>query len=251
VFRDGDQVELGSRNERPLTRYFPQLVDAVKRQLPARCVIDAEIMVPDPTGRRLDFRCAVAAHPPRGQPGRPAGLPDLGPPGRLRPACPGRHRLDRPAVHPAPRGPGGCPRPGRAADPPDPGTTDRDLALDWLGRFEGAGLDGVVAKQIDAVYEPDRRGWFKVKHTRTADCVVGGCRLHKRGADLVGSLLLGLYTQDGELASLGRHRQGLDGMAAGLIPEESWSAPTGDVSRLVAALRWRVRAGVTVTSLPT
>src|SRR5215217_5500757 len=101
VFRDGDQVELGSRNERPLTRYFPQLVDAVKRQLPARCVIDAEIMVPDPTGRRLDFRCAVAAHPPRGQPGRPAGLPDLGPPGRLRPACPGRHRLDRPAVHPA------------------------------------------------------------------------------------------------------------------------------------------------------
>jgi ATP-dependent DNA ligase len=105
------------------------------------------------------------------------------------------------------------------AGPPihlSPAATDRDLALDWLGQFEGAGLDG--AKQVDAVYEPDRREWFKVKHTRSADCVVGGYRLHKRGADLVGSLLLGLYIQDGELASLGRHRQRLDGMAAGLIP---------------------------------
>ena len=84
-----------------------------------------------------------------------------------------------------------------------PATTDRTLALDWLGRFEGAGLDGVVAKLLDGVYEPDRRGWVKVKHHRTADCVVAGYRLHKRGQDLVGSLLLGLYTDAGELASVG------------------------------------------------
>jgi ATP-dependent DNA ligase len=82
-------------------------------------------------------------------------------------------------------------------------TTDRDLAAEWLSRFEGAGLDGLVAKRLDGVYEPDRRVWLKVKHQRTADCVVGGYRLHKRGEDLIGSLLLGLFTQDGELASVG------------------------------------------------
>jgi ATP-dependent DNA ligase len=84
-----------------------------------------------------------------------------------------------------------------------PATTDRALAAEWLGRFEGAGLDGLVTKALDGVYEPDRRVWRKVKHTRTADCVVGGYRLHKRGEDLVGSLLLGLYTDDGELAMAG------------------------------------------------
>jgi ATP-dependent DNA ligase len=84
-----------------------------------------------------------------------------------------------------------------------PATTDRDLAAEWLSRFEGAGLDGLVAKLLDGVYEPDRRSWRKVKHTRTADCVVAGYRLHKRGEDLVGSLLLGLYTDDGDLAMAG------------------------------------------------
>jgi ATP-dependent DNA ligase len=84
-----------------------------------------------------------------------------------------------------------------------PATTDRTLAVEWLSRFEGAGLDGLVAKALDGTYEPDRRVWRKVKHTRTADCVVGGYRLHKRGIDLVGSLLLGLYTSEGELAMAG------------------------------------------------
>ena len=84
-----------------------------------------------------------------------------------------------------------------------PATIDRTLAGEWLGRFEGAGLDGLVAKALDGIYEPDRRGWRKVKHTRTADCVVGGYRLHKQGIDLVGSLLLGLYTDGGELAMAG------------------------------------------------
>jgi ATP-dependent DNA ligase len=84
-----------------------------------------------------------------------------------------------------------------------PATSDRDLAAEWLGRFEGAGLDGLVAKPLDGVYEPDRRAWSKVKHQRTADCVVGGYRPHKRGPELIGSLMLGLYTGDGELASVG------------------------------------------------
>jgi len=84
-----------------------------------------------------------------------------------------------------------------------PATTDRQLASEWFRRFEGAGLDGVVAKLLDGIYEPDRRGWLKVKHVRTADCVVGGYRLHKRGPDAVGSLLLGLFTDSGELASVG------------------------------------------------
>jgi ATP-dependent DNA ligase len=84
-----------------------------------------------------------------------------------------------------------------------PATTDRELAAEWLSRFEGAGLDGLVAKLLDGTYEPDRRVWRKVKHQRTADCVVAGYRLHKRGEDLVGSLLLGLYTDTGELASVG------------------------------------------------
>jgi ATP-dependent DNA ligase len=203
VFRDGDQVELGSRNERPMTRYFPELVEAIKTHLPIRCVIDAEIVVPDPEGQRLDFdalllrihpaasRVALLASqtPARlvafdllalgeidwtGQPfvRRRAALEDalaqVGPPVHLTPA-----------------------------------TTDRDLAREWLGRFEGAGLDGLVAKLLEGVYEPDRRVWAKVKHHRTADCVVAGYRLHKRGEDLVGSLLLGLYTDEGELASVG------------------------------------------------
>jgi hypothetical protein len=107
VFRDGDQVELGSRRERPLTRYFPELVAAVKTHLPTCCVIDAEIVVPDPVGRRLDWDALLLRiHP--------------GAAGRLRPAgAPGRG-LDRPAVHPSPRRPGGRPGAGGAAGPPDP-----------------------------------------------------------------------------------------------------------------------------------
>jgi ATP-dependent DNA ligase len=203
VFRDGDEVELGSRKERPLTRYFPELVDAVKRQLPARCVIDGEIVVPDPAGRRLDFDALLLRiHPAASRvallasqtPARLVAFDLLAleaidwtgrPFTRRRAALEGALAQTGPPIHLT------------------PATTDRDLALDWLGRFEGAGLDGVVAKQVDGIYEPDRRVWRKVKHTRTADCVVGGYRLHKRGADLIGSLLLGLYTQDGELASVG------------------------------------------------
>jgi ATP-dependent DNA ligase len=203
VFRDRDQVELGSRNERPMTRYFPELVAAVKAHLPARCVVDAEIVVPDPAGRRLDFDALLLRiHPAASRvrllaeqtPARLVAFDLLaldevdwtGRPFRLRRAAlEGALARAGPPVHLT------------------PATTDRELALDWLGRFEGAGLDGVLAKPLDGVYEPDRRAWAKVKHHRTADCVLAGYRLHKRGPELIGSLLLGLYTDDGELASVG------------------------------------------------
>jgi ATP-dependent DNA ligase len=203
VFRDGVEVELGSRNERPLTRYFPELVEAVRAQLPPRCVVDAEIVVPDPEGRRLDFDALLLRIHPAAS--RVALLAEQTP-ARL-------VAFDLLALGDVDWT--GQPFAGRRvaledaladAQPPvhlTPATSDRKLAAEWLSRFEGAGLDGVVAKAPDGVYEPDRRVWRKVKHIRTADCVVAGYRLHKRGQDLVGSLLLGLYTHDGELAMAG------------------------------------------------
>jgi ATP-dependent DNA ligase len=203
VFRDGEEVELGSRNTRPMTRYFPELVTAVTAHLPARCVIDGEIVVPDAAGRRLDWDALLLRiHPAASRvallatqtPARFVAFDLLalgevdwtGQPFRRR-----RATLERALAQ---------------AAPPihlTPATTDRALAGEWLRRFEGAGLDGVVAKPLDGVYEPDRRVLVKVKHERTADCVVAGYRLHKRGPDLIGSLLLGLYTDTGELASVG------------------------------------------------
>jgi ATP-dependent DNA ligase len=178
VFRDGDQIELGSRNERPLTRYFPELVAAAAAHLPSRCVIDGEIVVPDPAGRRLDFDALLLRIHPAAS--RVALLAEQTP-ARLvafdllalddvdftgEPFARRRAALERALA--------------QAGPPVDltPATTDRDQAVSWLGRFEGAGLDGVVVKALDGVYEPDRRVWFKVKQ-RTADCVVGGYRLHK------------------------------------------------------------------------
>jgi ATP-dependent DNA ligase len=203
VFRDGEEVELGSRKERPLTRYFPEIVEASKAQLPPRCVVDAEIVVPDAAGRRLDFDALLLRiHPAASRvallasqtPARLVAFDLLALDARDHMAQPFARR--RAALEQA----------LAQVEPPvhlTPATTDRTLAADWLGRFEGAGLDGLVAKLLDGVYEPDRRGWLKVKHTRTADCVVGGYRLHKRGQELIGSLMLGLYTDDGELAMAG------------------------------------------------
>jgi ATP-dependent DNA ligase len=203
VFRDGDEVELGSRKERPLTRYFPEVVEAVRANLPPRCVVDAELVVPDAGGRRLDFDALLLRiHPAASRvallatqtPARLVAFDLLAldqtdhmaqPFARRRAALEGALAGVEPPVHLT------------------PATTDREVAAQWLSRFEGAGLDGVIAKALDGAYEPDRRVWGKVKHTRTADCVVGGYRLHKRGTDLVGSLLLGLYTADAELAMAG------------------------------------------------
>jgi len=174
VFRDSDEVELGSRNERPMTRYFPELVDAIKAHLPSRCVLDAEIVVPDAAGRRLDFNALLLRiHPAASRvallatqtPARLIAF-DLGAVGDVdytgQPFARRRAALERALA---------------TAGPPvhlTPATTDRDRAGRWLRRFEGAGLDGVIAKRLDGVYEPDRRALFKVKHARTVDCVVAG-----------------------------------------------------------------------------
>jgi ATP-dependent DNA ligase len=203
VFRDGDEVEIGSRNERPMTRYFPEVVAAVQSSLPDRCVIDGEIVIPDAEGRRLDFEALLQRIHPAASRVRllaeqtPAafvafdilaiGDTDLtGEPFSNR-----RSELERALA---------------AAKAPiylTPATTDAGLAEVWFSQFEGAGLDGVIAKPLAGTYQPDKRSMFKIKHERTADCVVAGYRLHKGATDAIGSLLLGLHNDDGALASVG------------------------------------------------
>ena len=204
IFRDRGEVEIGSRNERPLTRYFPELVAAALAELPERCVIDGEIVIPDASGQRLDCEALLQRIHPAAS--RVALLAEQTPAhfvafdllaldddrsvrAAVR-AAPG-HARSRPSARP------------RSPVHLTPATTDRDLAGQWFGQFEGAGLDGLIAKPLDGTYQPDKRVMFKVKHERTADCVVAGYRLHKSGPDAIGSLLLGLYTDAGDLASVG------------------------------------------------
>lgn len=202
VFRSGDLVEIGSRNEKPMTRYFPEVVEAVKESLPDKCVVDGEIVVIAPGGDRLDFDLLQQRiHPAASRVRKlsqetPAhfvafdllvlGDQDL----RERPFAERRALLEKALA---------------GAKPPvhlTPATRDRAVAQDWFEQFEGAGLDGVVAKPLDGTYQPDKRVMFKVKHERTADCVVAGYRTHKSGPDAIGSLLLGLYNGE-ELMSVG------------------------------------------------
>ena len=203
VFRDGDEVEIGSRNERPMTRYFPELVEAIRANLPGRCVVDGEIVVPDPELRRLEFETLQQRiHPAESRvrllaERTPAHLiafdllalddVDL----MRTPFAERRRGLERAL--------------GKARSPihVTPATTDAEVARGWFDRFEGAGLDGVIAKPAEGTYQQDKRVMFKVKHERTADCVVAGYRLHKSGPDAVGSLLLGLYDDAGDLANVG------------------------------------------------
>jgi ATP-dependent DNA ligase len=200
-FRDGDAVELGSRNERPLTRYFPELVDAALAELPERCVLDGEIVIAGDRG--LDFDALqLRMHPAAS---RVRMLADRTPASFIvfdllalgdddytgRPFSERRAALVDalsgcgPTIHVT------------------PATTDLGTARRWFDEFEGAGLDGVVAKPLAGTYQPDKRAMFKIKHQRTADCVVAGYRVHKSGDDAIGSLLLGLYRHDGDLASVG------------------------------------------------
>jgi ATP-dependent DNA ligase len=203
VFRDRGEIEIGSRNERPMTRYFPELAAAFAAQLPERCVIDGEIVVPDASGRRLDFEALqLRIHPAASRvellakqtPARFVAF-DLLALGSLdymeRPFLERRAALERVLAGVAP--------PLHLT----PTTTDRLVAQRWFSQFEGAGLDGLIAKAASGTYEPDRRVMVKVKHERTADCVVAGYRTHKRDEDAIGSLLLGLYTDEGKLASVG------------------------------------------------
>jgi len=191
VFRCDDEVELSSRNSRPLTRYFPELVDSLRGALPERCVVDGEIVIA--TGGALDFEALLQRiHPAESRIKRLAGETpasfvafDLLAEGDENlcgaPFAERRARLESIFSR---------------SDPGDPvqitpQTTDVDQAADWLARFEGAGLDGVVAKAPDLSYRPGQRIMWKIKHERTADCVVAGFRDHKQGG--VGSLVLGLY----------------------------------------------------------
>jgi ATP-dependent DNA ligase len=201
VFRDGDEVEIGSRNEKPMTRYFPELVTAFLAELPERIVVDGEIVIT--AGGELDFEALQQRIHPAAS--RVQMLSEKTPASFIafdllaigdedltgRPFQERRERLVavlagvRPPVHVT------------------PATTDRTVAQRWFEEFEGAGLDGVIAKPLDGTYQPDKRVMFKIKHQRTADCVVAGYRVHKSGPDAIGSLLLGLYDDAGALQSVG------------------------------------------------
>jgi ATP-dependent DNA ligase len=245
VFRSGDEIELSSRNSRPLTRYFPELVVSLKAALPKRCVVDGEIVIAGPGG--LDFEALLQRiHPAASRVRRlaeetPASYVafDLLAEGTKNlcatPFAKRRARLEKLLG-------GGDPGAGVQVTPQ---TSDPALAADWLDRFEGAGLDGVVAKSPELTYRPGQRVMWKIKHERTAECVVAGYRDHKH--DGVGSLVLGLYAEDGTLRHVGvcsgfsaRRRQELvrELKPHALKPKEThpwqehhWAGPT--------ATRWK------------
>ena len=203
VFRDGDEVEIGSRNERPMTRYFPELAAAIKAELPERCVIDGEIVIPDAEGRRLDFEALqLRIHPAASR----VELLSTQTPAHFIAfdllALGDSDYMERPFAERRAVLEGVLTTAGSSIHL-TPTTTDREVATGWFSQFEGAGLDGLIAKPAGGIYEPDRRVMLKVKHERTADCVVAGYRTHKSGEDRIGSLLLGLYKDDGKLASVG------------------------------------------------
>jgi ATP-dependent DNA ligase len=194
VFRDGDEVEIGSRKERPMTRYFPEVVAAVRRNFPPRAVIDGEIVIAGDGG--LDFwALQQRIHPAASRVTLLAGatpasfiafdLLALGDDDLMsEPFARRRAALERALAN--------------AASPVHvtPITRDEQVARAWFDRFEGAGLDGVIAKRADLTYQPDKRVMAKIKHVRTADCVVAGYRVHRSAADAIGSLLLGLYVDE-------------------------------------------------------
>ena len=194
VFRDGEEVYLQSRDLRPFNRYFPELPPVLSENLPERCVVDGEIVIA--TNKGLDFDALLLRiHPAASRVAllaaeSPASFvafdllalddDDL----RSTPQAVRRERLEH-ALAPA-----------AAPVHLSPATHDPSVASDWFRRFEGAGLDGVIAKRLEGAYEPGKRAMLKIKHTRTADCAVAGFRWHKNGRGThVGSLLLGLYDE--------------------------------------------------------
>jgi len=202
VFRRGGELYIQSRDLRPLDRYFPELHESLLAGLPPDCVVDGEIVIATPHG--LDFDALqLRLHPAAS---RVAKLAQSSPSSfvafdllaidgadvRDRAQAERRQQLERAFA---------------GAVPPiylTPATRDRAVAADWLTRFEGAGLDGVMVKPEQGIYEPGKRAMIKVKHARTADCVVAGFRWHKNGpGTLIGSLLLGLYDDGGRLHHVG------------------------------------------------
>jgi len=202
VFRDGDSVFTQSRDLKPLDRYFPELADPLRAALPERAVVDGEVVIS--RDGALDFEALLLRiHPAASRVNMLAaespasfvawdllalGDEDL----RAVPQGERRARLEGAL--------GACEPPVHLT----PATTDRELATDWFDRFEGAGLDGVVAKRLDAKYQPGKRAMLKIKHQRTADCVVAGFRWHKNGPGThIGSLLLGLFDDARNLHHVG------------------------------------------------
>jgi ATP-dependent DNA ligase len=259
VFRDGDEIVLGSRNTRPLNRYFPDLLAAVTANLPDRCVVDGEIVVRQ--GDRLDFdTLQLRIHPAAS---RVALLAEQTPASFVAfdvLALGGEDLREVPYAERRERLAGAL----AGAAPPihlTTVTTDPDLAGQWFEQFEGAGLDGIVAKPADLPYVADKRLMYKVKHERTADCVVAGFRWHKSG-EVVGSLLLGLYDGGGVLHHVGVSASFTAARRAELVAElapyrmgdlaghpwEGWSAE-GAESRMPGAVsRWS--AGKDLSWLP-
>ncbi len=231
VFRDGDELFLQSRDLRPFNRYFPELEEPLRAALPTRCVVDGEIVIAGSGG--LDFDALLLRiHPAESRvrmlaAATPASFVawDLlavdGDDLRGRPFEERRRGLEARVT-------------AVEGVRLTPSTLDAGLAADWFGRFEGAGLDGVIAKRLDGVYEPGRRGWVKIKHARTADVAVAGFRWHKDEAGTgVGSLLLGLYDDAGTLHHVGvasgfsavRRRELVSEIAAlrdGALDEHPW-----------------------------
>jgi ATP-dependent DNA ligase len=201
VFRNGEEAYIQSRDLRPLNRYFPELERALVQSLPKGCVIDGEVVVVGAKGldfdalqQRLHPAASRVAKLAKETPAAFVAFDLLAAGGKSTmqlPQSERRIRLERLL--------------GQAARPVyvTPMTRDRAVAVDWLQRFEGAGLDGVVAKPEAALYQPGKRAMLKIKHTRTADCVVAGFRWYRDTRDAVGSLLLGLYNEAGVLQHVG------------------------------------------------
>jgi ATP-dependent DNA ligase len=242
VLRDGDEVELASRGAKPLTRYFPEVVDAVRAHLPQRCAIDAEIVVRagPPGAQRLDWESlSQRIHPADSRVQRLAretpaelicfdilalGNDDL----TGMPFAGRRERLESVLSNVPVDAPVHLTRT----------TADADTARDWFERFEGAGLDGVVAKALAHPYQQGKRAMLKIKHSRTAEAVVVGYRVHKSGSG-VGSLLLGLYDEDGTLYNVGgisaftnlRRLALVDELAPLVVTDEQGEAVKGATDR--------------------
>jgi ATP-dependent DNA ligase len=201
VFRSADDVYIQSRDLKPLDRYFPELHDALVRGLPAGCAVDGEIVIA--TGNSLDFDALqLRLHPAASRVAKLAKEMPSSFVGFDLLAVGGESILDRPQ-HARRRL---LEQVLADVAPPiylTPMTRDRGVAAEWLKRFEGAGLDGVIAKPDDAPYQPGKRAMFKIKHARTADCVVSGFRWHKKEPGIVGSLLLGLFDDRGRLHHVG------------------------------------------------
>ena len=245
VFKDGDDVYIQSRDSKPLDRYFPELSTILRQHLPERCVVDGEIVIASDRGLDFDL-LQLRLHPAASRVAKLAaetpssfvafdllalGDEDL----RSRPQAERRSRLEKALAKVA----------GRVHLTPC--TRDRATATDWFHRFEGAGFDGVIARHEKSAYEPGKRTMVKVKHVRTADCVVAGFRWHKNGpGTLVGSLLLGLYDASGTLqhvgvtssftmgvrAQLAKELEPLRSNAMAGHPWKEWAGVEGESSRM-------------------